>query len=413
LSQIDKLLLPDKRLVYPELNDIFVPPYDKILLNMVSIDNDAFSDLLNLKSLHLRFEKMLDINLEHMINLRELCLEIHSVIDTQMYKQMLPANLEKLNIIGFPIRQESLMNLTNLISLELESIRDLLFTNSKPFACLRELKQLSIKYSTMLFKGGNFETNKIEFGPEEIEDLTLYDNTYKFDHGLRSKTAVEPTIYFGNFPNLRKLNLFLSYLNSGKKSSIDIVSFRKLTNLECLEFRVKSSIMSQEGMRGLLDDFTKLKKLKLCDISSIDESSFSHLVNLESLEFEMSYLPYYMKCCISCNSFSNLNKLTFLNLCDSFRLENLDSCLFKYIHNLESFAARRIKKIQDGTFINLYKLKKLELKDGDLAEIKENTFQGLNSLEVLNLSYNTLKSIDAGSFDFMKTLKHLNLSKLK
>ena len=100
-------------------------------------------------------------------------------------------------------------------------------------------------------------------------------------------------------------------------------------------------------------------------------------------------------------------------MCRSFQLENLDASLFKYTHNLESFAVSGLKKIQAGSFINLNKLKKLQLERGDLAEITENTFQGLNSLEELSLSYNKLESIEARSFDHAKTLKNLDLSKLK
>jgi hypothetical protein len=87
--------------------------------------------------------------------------------------------------------------LTNLISLELEHIGDLVITNSKPFAFLRKLKQLSIKYSTLLFQGNDFRTNKIEFGSEEIEDLTLYNNTYRFDQSSRYKSDIEniPSIF--------------------------------------------------------------------------------------------------------------------------------------------------------------------------------------------------------------------------
>jgi hypothetical protein len=409
LSQIEKLLLTEKRLVYRELYDTIEPPYDKIFLNMVSIDKNAFVDLPNLKSLHLRLDGILDIDLEHMINLKELCLEAIDILK-------LPARLEKLSIIRSTIRLESLMNLTNLISLELEHIGDLVITNSKPFAFLRKLKQLSIKYSTLLFQGNDFRTNKIEFGSEEIEDLTLYNNTYRFDQSSRYKSDIEPMIYFENLPNLKKLNLFISYLNSGKRSSIDLDSFRKLVNLECLEFHVQSSISSQEGMRGLLNNFQKLKKIKFRHISSIDESSFSHLLNLESLELSscyLGYIPNFMKSSISCNAFSNLNKLTHLDLCRSFQLENLDASLFKYIHNLESFAVSGLKKIQSGTFINLNELKKLELTNGELAEITVYTFQGLKSLEELNLTFNKLKFIEARSFDYVKTLKHLDLSKLK
>jgi Leucine-rich repeat (LRR) protein len=78
LGQIEKLLLPDKRLVYPEIHELFETPYDKIPLNIVSIDKEAFVDLPNLKILHLSFVKILDIDLEYMINLKELCLEIYS-----------------------------------------------------------------------------------------------------------------------------------------------------------------------------------------------------------------------------------------------------------------------------------------------------------------------------------------------
>jgi len=93
---------------------------------------------------------------------------------------------------------------------------------------------VSIKNSHLFVQVSVYANNKIEFGSEEIEDLTLYGNTYTFDHGLRYKSDIEPMIYFGYFPNLKKLNLFISFSNSDKKSSIDIGSFRKLANLEVI-----------------------------------------------------------------------------------------------------------------------------------------------------------------------------------
>jgi Leucine-rich repeat (LRR) protein len=261
----------------------------------------------------------------------------------------------------------------------------------------------------LLFQESDFTKNKIEFGSEEMEDLALYNNTYKFDQSSRSKSDSEPMIYFENVPNLKKLNLSISFLNS-----IDIVSFRKLANLECLDFYLESSKSSQEEMKGLFNNFKILKTIKICGISGIDESSFSNLVNLETLEFSYcDFIPNNMKGSISCNTFSNLNKLTHLDLSSSFRLKDLDACLFKYIHNLESFAVSGLERIHAGAFINLNKLKKLRLESFDLVEIPSYTFQGLNSLEELNLSFYKLECIETGSFDYVKSLKRLDISNLR
>ncbi len=418
MGQIEKLLVPDKRLVYPEIHELFETPYDKIPLNIVSIDKEAFVDLPNLKILHLSFVKILDIDLEYMINLKELCLEIYSAsLESYSVKKtlMLPANLEKLSIITIPIRLESLTNLTNLITLELEYIEDLIIADSNPFASLRKLKQLSIKYSHLVFQETDSTKNRIEFGSEEIEDLTLYSNTYKFDQSSRSKSDLEPMICFNNVPNLKKLILSIYFLSSTKESSIDIVSFQKLPNLECLEFHLnKSSIWCEEVMKGLLDNSKKLKTIKLKSVSGIDESFFSNLVNLETIEFSDCYfIPNYMKAGFSCNTLSNLSKLTHLDLCSSFRLKSLDVSLFKYIQNLKSFAVSGLEKINAGTFIYLNKLKKLKLENCGLVEISGYTFQGLNSLEELSLSFNKLEYIEAGSFDYVTTLKRLDISNLK
>jgi len=96
----------------------------------------------------------------------------------------------------------------------------------------------------------------------------------------------------------------------------DIVSFQKLVNLECLDFCcLDLSINSQEEMKGLFDSFKKLRKIRLYQISRIDQGSFSNLVHLDTLEFyKCDFTPNDMKGGISCNTFSNLDKLNHLDL---------------------------------------------------------------------------------------------------
>jgi hypothetical protein len=131
-------------------------------LEIGSIDKNAFDEFTNLTCLHLNIQPKLQphsydiLDFKYLINLKELCLE--STYDTEFDLNMTnyldfspPTNLEKLIIVYFAIRLNTLTHLKNLNSLHLNSVHDLGLSDSKAFLDFANLKHLDLFSTTVVF----------------------------------------------------------------------------------------------------------------------------------------------------------------------------------------------------------------------------------------------------------------------
>ena len=126
---------------------------EEVYLYPECIESDAFDDLPNLMSLHLRLVQVdrFDMRFNHLTNLKELCLEFDGCHPRGTnYFSYLPTSLEKLSIIGHDIELNSLSYLSEKLTfLELSSISNIYIDNSTPFDFFKNLKTLYAKISKM------------------------------------------------------------------------------------------------------------------------------------------------------------------------------------------------------------------------------------------------------------------------
>lgn len=413
MSNVETIKLP-KFFPKPE-QDLFERPMEtwlrfssnekekRIYLDCCSIDTDAFVDFPNLKSLHMRLLRYLKtkMDLKHLTNLNEFRLEFlnqNEDMEDDVRFNMgmdLPVNLQKLSLIDTHCKLDSLVYLNNLTHLELRDISDLEISNTRPFDCFKKLTSLTLERCAITSQGLGRERNKIWFGLESLEDLTLKLDT---NEGKRTKCFLDKML------NLKRFHLVVTNINE-----IDLNSFENICNLEEFNIRFDHRRKGNKEMKFILDKFTKLKKLSIDKATYVHGDLFKNLINLEHLT--LKHLDS-RSCIISLSSFKNQTKLVYLNLI-FVKLENIDEAMFETMSNLQTLilTCSEIKKISANLFKNLKELKTLKINACSLSEIDIEAFRNLCCLEELDLSYNELDDVNVKTFEHLKSLKLLKLSK--
>jgi Leucine-rich repeat (LRR) protein len=417
LSTIDRLRLPDyasssstKDIEWKFGSASTIKIRKFIYLDIVSMNVNAFNDLPNLQSLHLRFGKPIkEIDLKHVSSLTELCLENQIVFAfyQEYLKTKLPSHLEKLSIIGMRLQLNSLKTLENLKHLELCELEDLVIGDSSHFNYFKHLTHLKIDACSFSIKK-SFGTDKrtIRFDLANLEELVLSEVRH-----------FEGKFYFGDLPKLKTLHATNTF------EQIDLASLRRslFLNLRDLAMRRNEdtgrmihkyndddSFWALDELKEFLNHLPKLNKLNLDGVDRIVKDLFANLVDLEHLNLENCGLE-----AIHNESFANLSKLTYLSLsCNGLR--EIDGVTFKALINLETLdlsGNRELRKLAPGLFEHLNKLKILKMECCALKNIDPFAFKDLGNLEELKLSRNKLKDVAVETFVHLKQLKHLFISK--
>ena len=87
----------------------------------------------------------------------------------------LPICLENLFIQGFNFDFNTLIHLSNLVSIYLISIEIIVIHDLNPLECLKNLKVLRIECSGLTFRGIDMAKDKVKFNSESLEELYLQD----------------------------------------------------------------------------------------------------------------------------------------------------------------------------------------------------------------------------------------------
>ena len=395
LSKIEKLTLP---WVTADDDD----DEKQALLDIGSIHSNAFDELTSLTCLHLKLTQPKfqphtydKLDFKHLIHLKELCLE--SKLDTEFdfihtpnYLDLSPPpNLEKLTIVYFDIKLNTLTHLRNLNFLHLDKVKYLGVSDSKAFLDFANLKHLDLGRTTVVFDCTT--SSSLHMGPKSLEVLNM-------GH-IGCIYGPQPKIFFENLPNLKQLQVVVESMDK-----IDLVSLKKLSWLEDLRLVVEQCNDEQELIR-IFENFSKLKKLSVYGLSRVDRDFMKKFPNLESLTLWGKLRD------IQSGSFDSLPNLTALHLRRN-NLEQLDVDLFKSLTRLVSLDLSRnpLKRIQSKLFANFAALNELNLNNCELFDLQPDTFHGLDNLNKLELRSNRLTHLNETSFKGLKSLTQLNLS---
>jgi len=177
-----------------------------------------------------------------------------------------PPNLEKLTIVNFDIKLNTLTHLKNLNFLHLDNVF-LGLSDSKAFLDFANLKHLDFESTTVVFDCIN--SSWLHMGPKSLEVLKM--------GRIYCSNGQQPKIFLENMPNLKQFRVVVNSLDK-----IDLVSLKRLSWLEDLSLYVKQSNDEIE-LIGVLGNFSKLMKLFVQDLSRVDRDIFKQFPNLESL----------------------------------------------------------------------------------------------------------------------------------
>ena len=238
------------------------------ILEIGSIDKNAFVDLTNLTCLHLNIRLKItydSLDFNHLINLKELYLEMRKQ-DREFYFHRPPnyldlsppPNLEKLTTVYFDINLNTLTHLKKLNSLHLNSVHALGVSDSKAFLDFASLKHLDFGIQKIFFDCRDISS--LHMGPKSLEVL-------KMGH-VRCSNGQQPKIFFENMPNLKQLHVEVKSLDT-----IDKVSLKKLSWLEDFRIDVLQCNDERELIR-ILGNFSKLKKLSVNEWIEIFSNNF-------------------------------------------------------------------------------------------------------------------------------------------
>ena len=158
--------------------------FERVYLYTNCIESDAFDDLPNLMSLHLRLfqAERLIIQLNHLTNLKELCLEFKDCCprDTN-YFSYLPTSIEKLSIIGFDVDLFQLSYLSEKLNFLELAFNKIFIKNLTPFDCFKNLKTLRIENSKFFFgKYEEFKSRQMHFNLSNLEELDLNEKSNRY-----------------------------------------------------------------------------------------------------------------------------------------------------------------------------------------------------------------------------------------
>jgi Leucine-rich repeat (LRR) protein len=390
LSKFEKLTLPWVSCKSDEEPDF---------LEIRSIHSNAFVEFTNLTCLRLKFQLKLTtdtLDFNNLKNLKELCLERKLDIEYDLKHPpnyldwSPPPNLEKLTIINFNIKLNTLTHLKNLNFLNLDRVPALGLSDSKAFLDFANLKHLDFDRSRLVFDCIN--SSSLHMGIKSLEVL-------KMRH-VRCRNGQQTKIFFENMPNLKQLHVEVKSLEI-----IDLVSLKKLSWLE--DFRIDVLQCNDEReLINILGNFSKLKKLSVNELSCVDRDFSKQFPNLENFYLSGGNLRD-----IQSGSFDSLTNLTALDL-NSNNLDQIDVDLFKSLTKLVSLDLRGnpLKRISSKLFANLAALNELDLDECELLDLEPNTFHGLVNLNALTLISNKLTHLNETLFKGLKNLTQLNLS---
>jgi Leucine-rich repeat (LRR) protein len=368
-------------------------------LEIGSIDKNAFVELTNLTFLHLNIQLKLTydtLDFKHLINLKELCLESTQNIEYEFdhppnyLDWSPPPNLEKLTIVYFGVKLNTLTHLNNLNFLHLDKVETLGLSDSKALLDFANLKHLDFDCTNLYFDC--IDSSSLHMGPKCLEVLNM--------GYIRWRYGQMPKIVFDNMSNLKKLHVEVESLEK-----IDLVSLKKLSWLENL--RIGVGKCDEQELIGILANFSKLKKLFVQGLSRVDRDFLKQFPNLESFNSWWGNLRD-----IQSGSFDSLTNLTALHLRRN-NLEQLDEDLLKSLNKLVSLdlSWNPLKRISSKLFANLAALNVLYLDYCELIDLEPNTFHGLDNLNKLSLGSNKLTHLNETSFKGLKNLNQLDLSK--
>jgi Leucine-rich repeat (LRR) protein len=371
------------------------------------------------KSLNLNSLKSIDFS--SLPFLTELDLSLIDLTGLSSFLSRLNVGLKRLWLGSSVINSDlSLFNkFTNLVELDLSSIKGIVWRNETVLSSLSQLEVL--KMSGLNLSSQFLENNMILCTYEKLvyldlsnNSLTYFNVTFKhfkldfyinlannrlkiFDFDLfRTFYLVQLDLSFNELTNLvynRMPNFDEAYifLNNNGLEEIDSYLINQLLEANQLDISNNKLKMINKQQDRQISYFYPMR-MKYLNLSHNDLTDIGNLFEYKSKQINLP-LPI-TTLDLSNNRFGSLN----------FSFHNF---IFLEILYLQK---NRLTYLEEELFAPLKILTTLDISSNNLSYIKRNTFQPLFSLELLNISSNSLKFIYEDQFSALVNLIDLDLS---
>ncbi|KAK6619560.1 hypothetical protein RUM43_012317 [Polyplax serrata] len=259
-------------------------------------------------------------------------------------------------------------------------------------------------------ENSNLEVVPIQLNPE-IETLNLNNNrignvhmTFIFyTHLVDLDLSANKIKSLGSKNFEFQMNLVKLNVSHNAITDLHRDSFKGLIKLAVLD--LSGNQIEEINDRMSFKDLRNLQELNLSknNIYVIETGVFDHLIDLKRLILSENQL---MK--IPDNAINNLGNLIEIDLNSNL----IDDLLFPVsLKSLEvlRFRSNLIRTLDNETFDNLPRLRKLDLSDNNFTQVPSFQFSKLNNLEYLNLSSNMFDHLDAKSFRGLYKLREIHI----
>jgi Leucine-rich repeat (LRR) protein len=382
------------------------------------IQNETFSNLVNLKRLRLDQNKINSIDDHSFASLNKLLslnLSFNSIetISNATFLGLYSLTDLYLNENGLiSIGQNSFVDLVKLQSLNMAT-NQLKYIQNGLFRGLNELKYLNINdnelvsievysFSPMV----NLIELKLNINKLEEISVKMFENLNNLVRlEIFNNRLIE--IKSNSFTSLNKLDSLR--LNGNYLSGNQVSAFFGLENLKLLDLSLNQIKVIENwffaNVYALKELFLKNNRLKR--IESYSMTNLSYLETLDLSENELNSLQVA--------SFYGLGNLRYLSL-SSNKFDSMESTRLgknlKILINLEvlEMSDNFLEYTNDSDFISNSKLKQINLNRNPIKIISYSTFSSLIHLESLQLARNQLNLIDLNKFKMHENFIELDLS---
>lgn len=383
-------------------------------VNLTTISSNAFTDCFKLKSLHIDGnENLIELSSSFAAecsNLKNIYMSSNGlkIIDEDAFK-----GLDNLNYLVLTRNHLEILLPTifihtpNLQFLFLDH-NQLVKIHADLFYPLRQLQILSLTF------------NHIKIISLEIfRNNPLLDQIFLDDNQI---IAIEPS-FFDEFPGKREFYEYRFYKNNCTNSAIisskipeDDKSyneenftfcFEKWHDLQRLELKASTSEIDQlldVSIDMDIEESTIISYQHNCRYFLNENRKYTCV--LENVDLVLSSVggEHY-------ENFTDLN-VTHLFFFNSI-LSKVPAEIFVKFHNLEflSVANTQMTLINDITFGNCGKLKKIDASENQITKIIDSSFKNCLDLEIIDLSGNPIEALNGEIFHYDPQLKHIVLHK--
>lgn len=392
-----------------EIFDIFlnIEIFGLHSVNLTTILSNSFVNCFKLKSLHVdgnkNLEELPDGFAEECSNLRNIYMNGNGlkILDENVFRGLYNLNYLVLSNNHIESLPASIFTHTQNLEFLFLDNNELVSFHTDLFYPIRKLNTLSVTNNFIAM-----------ISSEQFRNNPLLDQMFLDRNQIN---AIEPK-FFDEFPGKRDFYEYRFYKNNCTNSAIISSKFPDENKIYKEEnFKICFDLWYELHPESLSNDINQVfEQTYNDDVAIAHEHSCRYFLNenrkyscvIENVDLVLESIrgDHYQDF-----TDENVTQVFFFNSI----LSKVPQTIFEKFPNMAllSVANTQLTIIDDQTFGNCGKVKKIDASENKISKIIETSFRNCNDLEVLDVSGNPLEAIDGEIFFYDRNLKHIILRK--